>query len=79
MTLLKDIPAFGDSIPPLFISKNKTFEAERLTEQELFHDHDYLMRSAEKTFITEVLLIDWLRTQLIPKTINCTSKLTLMD
>jgi hypothetical protein len=56
----------GYSIPPLFISKNTIFEAERLAEQQLFHGHDYVMRNAEKTFITEVLFIDWLQTQFIP-------------
>jgi hypothetical protein len=66
MTLLTGISAFGYSIPPLFISKNKIFEAERLAEQQLFHGHDYMMRSAEKTSISEVLFIDWLQTQFIP-------------
>jgi deoxyinosine 3'endonuclease (endonuclease V) len=33
MTLLTGISAFRNSIPPLFISKSKTFEAERLDEQ----------------------------------------------
>jgi hypothetical protein len=53
MTLLTGISVFGDSIPPRFISKNKnkTFETEKLAEQQLFHGRDYMMKSAEKTFI----------------------------
>jgi hypothetical protein len=67
MTLLAWIPAFEDSIPPLFISKNKTFEAERLPEQQLFHGHDYVMTHVEKTFMTEAAFVDWLQTLLILK------------
>jgi hypothetical protein len=33
----------------------------------LFHGHDSVMRSAEKTFITEALFIDWLHTQFIQR------------
>jgi hypothetical protein len=66
MTLITGFSAFGYSIPPLFIGKNTIFDAERLAEQSLFHSHDYVMRSAEKTSITEVLFIDWLQTQFIP-------------
>jgi hypothetical protein len=66
-TLLTGISEFGDSIPPLFISKNKTFEGEKLGEQQLFRSHDYMIRSAEKTFAIEVLDIDWLQTQFIPR------------
>jgi hypothetical protein len=60
MTLLTGVSAFGASISPLFISKNKnkTFETERLAKQQLFHGHNDVMRSAEKTFITEILFID---------------------
>jgi hypothetical protein len=36
MTLITGSSAFGDSIPPLFISKNKTFEAERLPNKNYF-------------------------------------------
>jgi hypothetical protein len=67
MTLLINFSAFGDSIPPLFISKNKTFGAKRLAEQQPFHGHDYLVRSAEKTFITDVLFGDWPHARFIPK------------
>jgi hypothetical protein len=66
MTLLTGISAFGDSIPPLFISKNN-FEAEGLAEQHPFHGHDYLMRSAEKMFMIRVLFIQWFQTQFIPE------------
>jgi hypothetical protein len=67
MMLLTGSSAFGGSIPSLFISKSKIFEAERLSKQTLFHDHDYAMKSGEKSFITEVLFIIWLQMQFIPK------------
>jgi hypothetical protein len=67
MTLLTAIAAFGDSVPPMSTNKNKTFETERLTEQQLFQSHERGMRSAKKMFITEVLFIDWLQTQFSPK------------
>jgi hypothetical protein len=80
MTLLASISAFGDSIPPLFISKSKRFEAERLAEQQLFHGRGYVMKTAEKTFLSEVLFIDWLQTQFTPNKRAITpSKLTMMD
>jgi hypothetical protein len=68
VTLLTGVSGFGDSVAPLFISNNKTFEAERLAEQQLFHSHDYVIGSAEKTFVAEALFIGWLQTQFIPKT-----------
>jgi hypothetical protein len=62
MRFLTGISAYGGSIPPLFIIKSKSFEAEKLTEQQLFHSHGYVTKSAEKTSITEVLFIDGLQT-----------------
>jgi hypothetical protein len=67
LTLLAAISAFGDSIPPVFITNNKTFDETALADQQLYHEHNYVMRTADKTFITEVLFIDWLETQFIPK------------
>jgi hypothetical protein len=66
LTLLTAISAFGDSIPPLFISKNKTFEKTALVARQLFEGHDYTMRTAPKTCITEVLFIDWHETVFLP-------------
>jgi hypothetical protein len=43
----------------------KTFERVRLTEPPLSHNHDYIMKSAEKTNVTEVMLVHWLQTQFI--------------
>jgi hypothetical protein len=51
----------------MFISKSRTFETERLAEQQLSHRHDCVMRSAEKILITDVLFIDSLQAQLMPK------------
>jgi 4-hydroxybenzoate polyprenyltransferase len=68
LTTLTAISAFGDSNPPMFISKSKIFLSEVLIEQQLYHGHDYIIRNSAKTFITEVLFIDWLQTQFIPKT-----------
>jgi hypothetical protein len=48
LTLLTAISALGDSTPPMFITKGKTAELERLIRQQLFHDLDYVMRNAEK-------------------------------
>jgi hypothetical protein len=61
------IPAFGDSTCPLFISKLKTFGKALLTAQKLYEGHDYAIRSAPRTFITEVLFIDWLDTIFMPR------------
>jgi hypothetical protein len=67
LTLLTAISAFGDSTYPLFISKLKTFEKTVLADQKLYEGHDYTIRSAPKTFITEVLFIDWLETIFLPR------------
>jgi hypothetical protein len=60
--MLTAISAFGDSTPPLFITKNKTFQKETLEAQQLYHGHDYVVRNSAKTFITEILFLDWLET-----------------
>jgi hypothetical protein len=67
LTLLTAISAFGDSIPPMFITNNKTFDETALADQQLYRGHDYVMRTADKTFTTEVLFIDWLHTQFLLK------------
>jgi hypothetical protein len=61
------ISAFGDSIPPLFITSNKTFEQAKLAEEQLYHGHDYVIRMAPKTFMTEVRLTDWLQNLFIQR------------
>jgi hypothetical protein len=58
LTLLTAISAFGDSTYPFFILKLKTFEKTLLTAQKRYEGHDYTIRSASRTFITEVLFID---------------------
>jgi hypothetical protein len=57
LTLLMAISEFGDSTCPLFISKLKTFEKAFLAAQKLYEGHCYAIRSAPRTFITEVLFI----------------------
>jgi hypothetical protein len=75
LTLLTAISAFGDSTPPLFISKLKTFEEPLLATQKLYSGHDYTIRSAPRTFITEVLFIDWLETVFLPRIAELQRKL----
>jgi hypothetical protein len=58
LTLLTAISAFGDSTRSWFISKRKTFEETLHAAQKLYAGHDYVIRSAPKTFITEFLFID---------------------
>jgi hypothetical protein len=62
LPLLTAVSGFGDSIPPTVITNNKTFDETALADQQLYHGHDYVMRTADRPFITEVLLIDWLQT-----------------
>jgi hypothetical protein len=67
LTLLTAISAFGDSTCSLFISKLKTFEKALLAAQKLYEGHDYAIWSAPRTFITEVLFIEWLDTIFLPR------------
>jgi hypothetical protein len=67
LTLLTAISAFGDSIHPLLISKNQTFEKSILAERQLYEGHDYVIQNAPRTFLTEVLFIDWVKTLFIPR------------
>jgi hypothetical protein len=50
--------AFDDRTPLLFISQNKAFQKAALPEQQIFSGHDSTIRTAPKTFRTEVLFID---------------------
>jgi hypothetical protein len=45
----------------------KTFEKAFLDAQKLYEGHDYPIQSAPRTFITEVLFIDWLDTIFLPR------------
>jgi hypothetical protein len=65
--MLTAISAFGDSIRPMLITSNKTFEQAKLTEEQLYHGHDYVIRMALKTFVTEILFIDSLQNLFIPR------------
>jgi hypothetical protein len=40
------------------VAKSKIFEAARLAEKQLFHGHNYVMKSAENTFLADVLFVD---------------------
>jgi hypothetical protein len=59
LTLLSAVRAFGDLIPPFIITKNKIFQTNRLARQQFYASHDYKIRSAPKTFVIDVLFIDW--------------------
>jgi hypothetical protein len=67
LTLLTAISAFRGSTCPLFISKLKTFEKALLAAQKLYEGHDYAIQPAPRTFITEVLFVDWLDTLSLPR------------
>jgi hypothetical protein len=75
LSVLTAISAFGGSIPPMFISKRKTFESGRLAEEQLFHGHDDVIRQTAKTFVTETLFTDWLQTQFICRRANRRTKM----
>jgi hypothetical protein len=61
LTLLTTISTFSDSTPPFFVSKNKTFEKDRLVERKMYKGHDYMIRAVSTTCMTEVLFINWLQ------------------
>jgi hypothetical protein len=67
LTMLIAIFAFGDSIAPMFITNNKTFEQTKLAEEQLSYGHDSVIRTAPKMFMIEVLFIDWLQNLFIPR------------
>jgi hypothetical protein len=66
LTLLSAVTAFGDSTPPLIITKDKSFQKNRLAEQELDKGHDYVIKSVLKKFMTEILFIDWSQRIFLP-------------
>jgi hypothetical protein len=66
LTLLTAICAFGGATPPLFISKNKSFERKLLVAEQLNDPYAFTIRTAAKTFMAEVLFIGWLQTTFIP-------------
>jgi hypothetical protein len=63
---LTAVSTFGHSIPPFFVSKNIIFEKDLLAKLEIYEGYDYTIRTAPKTFLTEVLFIDVLQTVLLP-------------
>jgi hypothetical protein len=70
LIMVAAISAFGDSTPPMFISKNITFERDKLATMLLFESHDYTIRHSPSTFINEVLFIDWIENVFLTR-INC--------
>jgi hypothetical protein len=78
LTLLTAISAFGDSIPPMFITNDKTFDETALADQQLYHGHDYVMRTADTTFITESYSSSGCKRSLLRKTINFARSQTTM-
>jgi hypothetical protein len=67
LTLETAISAVGDSIRPLSMTTNKTFEEKLLLSQQTYHGQDYVMKNVKKMLITSVLLVDWLQTEFTPK------------
>jgi hypothetical protein len=55
LTLLIAISRFTDSIPSLFLSKNKTSEKNRLAEEQQGEEDDYTIRTSLKPFSKEAL------------------------
>jgi hypothetical protein len=47
--------------------KKQAFQKTLLADRKLYEGHDYTIRTAPKTFITEVLFIDWLKTMFLPR------------
>jgi hypothetical protein len=74
LTLLTAVALFGDSIPPLIITKNQIYEKHLLAEHQLYEEHDYVTRNAAKTFITEILLTEWLKMVFLPRIENLRAK-----
>jgi hypothetical protein len=66
LTLLTAIAASGDSTPPFFVSKTEAFRKGLLAELEICEGHDQTIKTAPKTFMTEVLFIEWLQTLFLP-------------
>jgi hypothetical protein len=76
--MLTAISAFGDSIPPVFITNNKTFNETTLADQQLYHGHDYVTCTADKTFITRSYSSIGCKRSLFRKTINFARRQTMM-
>jgi hypothetical protein len=70
LIMLTAITAFGDSTPPMFISKNKTFLSEALEEQQLCHDHDYVIRSSAKLLSLKFYFLTSFKHSLFQKTMD---------
>jgi hypothetical protein len=43
----------------MFMTTNKTFEAGKPEVQQPYQSHDLMIRPADKTFIKDVLMIEW--------------------
>jgi hypothetical protein len=79
MMLVIALSVFGDLVPSMPISKNKTVEAERLAELQLAHGHNYMMRSAVKSLQQQFWILTGGKHSLLRKTINCASKFTAIN
>jgi hypothetical protein len=66
LTLLTTISDFDDSTLPFLVSKNKTFAEKTSADFEMHEGHDYTIRTSPKTFLTEILFVDWLKTVFLP-------------
>jgi hypothetical protein len=66
LTRLAAISAFGDSTPPLFISKPKTLDKRLLAAQKLYAGHADVIRSSPKTVIMALVDYDWLENIVLP-------------
>jgi hypothetical protein len=54
LTLLTPTSALCDPIPPVFLSKNKGFEKNRLPEHQIYQRYDSTIRTSPMTFMNEV-------------------------
>jgi hypothetical protein len=64
-TLFRAISGSGVSPPHLVITKNKTFQKNRLAKQQMCECYDSMITSALKTVMTEMLFIGWLQNILV--------------
>jgi hypothetical protein len=47
LTLIATTSAFDNSISPMFITNNKTFDEAALADQQIYHGDDYMMGTTD--------------------------------
>jgi hypothetical protein len=78
LTLLTAISAFGDSMDPYFISKNKMFEETALEAQQLFEGHDCTIKTSPKTFIDWIEMVFLVRINYFRQKFACDGPLIFL-